>query len=303
MNRVSGPSTELNLPGLVVHIVEVGQASGPRHMAIVTSDDAAWLTADQKSDMFDRLLAFESSMDNDDDRRVWLYVQSSAPDGETRSLQSAWLDLSDLGSPQDTAAAVLDAVGGPVDLVAEAHGILLGEWTAFLLAGDFHGERRMACLVTQSQPRPPCVEGLMARWYFRRVLRQGTAGFAGGPSVPVWIHRTDSHGLEAMSVGVLPLVAYVPTAQTPGDIAAEIMADSLVTVPTRDGVLRIGAASPGGVHPVVGHRQGSTLETIGALEAGADPETFFRDYPEAVVIPMNHAGLPSAGPFRLVGSG
>jgi hypothetical protein len=30
---------------------------------------------------------------------------------------------------------------------------------------------------------------------------------------------------------------------------------------------------------------------------------FFTDYPEAVVIPMNHAGLPSAGPFRLVGSG
>ncbi len=32
-------------------------------------------------------------------------------------------------------------------------------------------------------------------------------------------------------------------------------------------------------------------------------EAFFTDYPEAVVIPMNHVGLLPAGLFRPVGSG
>ncbi len=32
-------------------------------------------------------------------------------------------------------------------------------------------------------------------------------------------------------------------------------------------------------------------------------QAFFTDYPEAVVIPMNHVGLPPAGPFRPAGSG
>jgi hypothetical protein len=276
MNRVSGPYRDLSLDGMIVYVAEVEHDSRPRHVAIVTSDHAAWITAEQRAGMFDALLAYESSLD-DDDHRVWLLVEVSAPGAEAKSLESAWLDLPELGTPQDTAAAVLDGIGGPVDLVAESQGILIGEWTAFLLAGDFHGERRMLCLVTQSEPRPPCVDGLMARWYFRRALRQGTAGFANGPSVPLWIHRTDSHGLEAMSAAVLPLAAYVPAAQTPDAIAAEIMSDSLVTVPASDGVLRIDAASPGGVHRVAGNRRGSTVETAGVLEAGADPETFFRD--------------------------
>ena len=32
-------------------------------------------------------------------------------------------------------------------------------------------------------------------------------------------------------------------------------------------------------------------------------QSFFTDYPEAVVILMNHVGLPPAGRFRPVGSG
>jgi hypothetical protein len=32
-------------------------------------------------------------------------------------------------------------------------------------------------------------------------------------------------------------------------------------------------------------------------------QAFFTDYPEAVVIPMNHVGLPPAALFRLARSG
>ncbi len=32
-------------------------------------------------------------------------------------------------------------------------------------------------------------------------------------------------------------------------------------------------------------------------------QAFFTDYPEAIVIPMNHVGLPSAALFRPAGSG
>ena len=35
----------------------------------------------------------------------------------------------------------------------------------------------------------------------------------------------------------------------------------------------------------------------------ATMQAFFTDYPEAVVIPMNHVGLPPTGLFRPVGSG
>jgi hypothetical protein len=35
----------------------------------------------------------------------------------------------------------------------------------------------------------------------------------------------------------------------------------------------------------------------------ATMQAFFTDYPEAVVIPMNHVGLLLAGLFRPVGSG